>query len=110
MGRKGRANVLSRQQIPDRPKQDERRLHDHLFVPNRAWVPRPARGRGTPVYGDSAADYALAGILPASFSEIVVTVSSAAFSCFRFSPSRLAASVSPSAFAIVIRPVYAAIS
>ncbi len=91
-------------QVPSTPDRH------HLVVPNRAWVPRPARERGTQVYGDSAADYALVGILPASFSEMVVTVSSAAVSCFRFSPSRLAASVSPSAFAIVIRPVYAAIS
>ena len=58
-----------------------------------------------PVTASPPFDYALAGILLASFSEMVVTVSSAAFSCFRFSPSRLTASVSPSAFAIVIRPV-----
>jgi hypothetical protein len=46
--------------------------------------------------------YALAGILLASFSEMVVTVSSAAFSSFRFSPSSFAASVSPSADAVKV--------
>ena len=54
--------------------------------------------------------HAFAGTSPASVSEMPVIFSRAACSCFRFFVRSVAALSSPSASAMVIRPVYAAIS